>query len=304
MSCTSLEKIIAVEARKYSEKSETNINLIKKLENHGMILHHVGLLLLTPDCIERGIYNDIIDFIIAQTGATICSARILQLDLYSVEELYKNAIQKKMAAREKVYLWLLEKMMSQGPAMILLLYCNNHEEDFFYQTVLRLKKISDSKTASIRDKFVSFGKVLNIVHSPDDLHSFLSEAMVFFQEEELVNTFNSIPSIPIETVKNLLSGYGVKEELPLKIQSYFLDRIDSTIDILLSEIMSAKCKSALVMRKKQKIEDLQLIKNNINSGNIRINLAKLSDELKSLDVCHTQWEMIFLLNLLLFGLAE
>ena len=58
------------------------------------------------------------------------------------------------------------------------------------------------------------------------------------------------------------------------------------------------------MRKKQKIEDLQLIKNNINSGNIRINLAKLSDELKSLDVCHTQWEMIFLLNLLLFGLAE
>lgn len=126
----------------------------------------------------------------------------------------------------------------------------------------------------------------------------------FFQEEELVNTFNSIPSIPIETVKNLLSGYGVKEELPLKIQSYFLDRIDSTIDILLSEIMSAKCKSALVMRKKQKIEDLQLIKNNINSGNIRINLAKLSDELKSLDVCHTQWEMIFLLNLLLFGLAE
>lgn len=29
MSCTSLEKIIAVEARKYSEKSETNINLIK-----------------------------------------------------------------------------------------------------------------------------------------------------------------------------------------------------------------------------------------------------------------------------------
>ncbi|TQR32833.1 hypothetical protein C7Y47_11965 [Lysinibacillus sphaericus] len=169
----------------------------------------VSFILLSPDAVKQ----DLIFFILEELEKfDILPLRIkyLNIKLPILEKLYGHQINKMTPNW-----WLVEKLFTLDRSAALLLKDNSPEERDLSEFLTKIKGVSDPSNlsnSSLRGKFNAENRVINLIHTPDDVNKCSSEITNFFSKQEL----------NIEIYNNDVSSFLKLELLREQIESYKL----------------------------------------------------------------------------------
>lgn len=133
--------------------------------------------LLKPDCIERGLVDEVLDFI-ERSGLSVIMRREVRLDLAAIAVLYASS-----AGRD--YYEPMCAFLMSGPSVAYLVKGADNAVAHLNELV-GPKDPADAEPSTVRGRF---GESIrrNISHSTLDDQTFWEEAQVFFTEAELVS---------------------------------------------------------------------------------------------------------------------
>ena len=138
------------------------------------------LVLLKPDSIARGLTGKIISRF-EERGLTICALKLIKMEIYQAEELYKPHL-------GKPFYPPLLKYMTSGP-IVAIIICGDKIVDIV-RTMMGATNPVNAAPGSIRGDFAQ-RMDFNCIHGSDSPESAAREIPIFFKPAEILDYKNS-----------------------------------------------------------------------------------------------------------------
>lgn len=215
-------------AEKYKE---IEYEVPRRLRDKLATLPNMAFIIITPDSIKRGITKDIIEYLGEGLHVKFCAAKVKTLTSRDIEILYKYSFKRKILEGQPSYWWLMDECLQIGPSMGLILYSDDFKGKFFSNEMVKLKGEygkNNKESLTIRGKFQSFSRLLNVMHCSDDIFNVLRESSIFFNEEEMekimVQCQNKKFYAP-SVISSLVEGSESKPENLVEVKNNIVTRI-------------------------------------------------------------------------------
>ena len=313
MKNTEIINMIQAQSTYYEDSLETSVDkFLGRKDIDIEKLKHIGFFVITPDSIKRELVTPILDFVIENTNAKILSAKLKYLSSHDIENLYKYTFRKRIIDGEQTFWWLMQRSFQLDPCIAVIMFCDEHKEETFCDTLLNLKgsfvKNCMPVVETIRDHFTSISRILAVIHSSDDIYSMLREALLFFTIQEITSIIKFEKYLTKNSVSCLVEGYN-EHDLSM-IKEYLLKRIYATI--FFNNQVTIKERFDKNISDKQFIKivnsclnelDINLVKviKGIYERNYDISIEYYGEILRHADIYINHWEEVVLINQLFFN---
>ncbi|RKD31745.1 nucleoside-diphosphate kinase [Lacrimispora algidixylanolytica] len=215
------------------------------------LLQEYTFMIITPDAIQRGLVQQIMDFLHDNIEFDIKLLNTCKVSTRQLELLYKHAFKRMFIKGELVYWWLLQESWSIGPCAALLLHSSNCNSKPLIESLLELKGSYHGKgEKTVRALFNSTSMIMNVIHSSDDPYNMIREASIFFNDSDLYNVIEHPGSKNIEvevlnyqftltnqhsSANDIVSIVRLRTYATIAMNfKYALDKTTEKIDLLIS----------------------------------------------------------------------